>query len=718
MGFFERNMHINKVDKKFFDKKKTILTSISAVVFLVILGMTFYFLKVSPAEMIHNLNTAYKQNKLILLLIFIILLQPVVKGCYAIACIRPRMKKCGIYVSWFEYIFLYIKVFVINAITPFATGSEPYNIYWMRSRGADLKTANLVSVITGIGNTISDTFITLPSFIVISMHYNELARTTDGLIVYWFIVGGLLVTLFVLFSYLCIGLSKRLHYWVSLAFNKCLKVLKRPHLTKEETYQKYIIDAEFRKMVLEGLKEKRFIIYVIIWFAINSIFLYITIPLAFMVNTGDFSYFNNANNFLMFFNIANLAITANNFIPLPGSEGTVQMCISFLTKSLGGTSIFTIEFVNSSIMLWRTLTTYLPLMLFVVLIIIYYTVKVILIKRQDKQKELNNESIKFINHKFSVLIPMYNCEKYIKRAIESVLNQNYDAYEIIVLDDGSKDQSAKIVQELMKKHKNITYKHKKNEGLAQAREDLIKLAKHTYLVFLDADDWMSENTLASYNEVINKELDVDVIFSGAFVAKQKKERIYTKPYYLLSTWYKNDLAFFLKNNTPYFWSNCINKKLLTRHQIHVNGKNRYFEDAGTMLEIISKSENIQIMNKLTTYYFVNADSLSRSKLNESKVNDSVSQLRYLISNLDENTLNNKMYKQQLMFYFAIVFWQIKYQSTLSKQEQKNYLTQLVSLEQQIKSWSIPHKWFKKYVCIYYWMCTISIRKQLRSELKL
>lgn len=89
----------------------------------------------------------------------------------------------------------------------------------------------------------------------------------------------------------------------------------------------------------------------------------------------------------------------------------------------------------------------------------------------------------------SVIIPSYNCEKYLPQAVDSVLIQNYRDMEIIVVDDGSKDNTKAIVEDYLRKHPGrIRYIYQDNAGVSSARNKGIKEANGKYLAFLDSDD--------------------------------------------------------------------------------------------------------------------------------------------------------------------------------------------------------------------------------------
>ena len=110
---------------------------------------------------------------------------------------------------------------------------------------------------------------------------------------------------------------------------------------------------------------------------------------------------------------------------------------------------------------------------------------------------------------FSIIIPVYNTEKYIARAINSVLNQNYNKYEIIVINDGSTDDSERIILELFqqKREKCIYYKQK-NKGLSVARNKGLQFASGDYIIWLDSDDALQENALSEIAIFLKQKPDV------------------------------------------------------------------------------------------------------------------------------------------------------------------------------------------------------------------
>ena len=91
----------------------------------------------------------------------------------------------------------------------------------------------------------------------------------------------------------------------------------------------------------------------------------------------------------------------------------------------------------------------------------------------------------------SIIVPVYNAEKTIRRCIESIINQEYTDFELILCDDGSTDGSGAICDEYQEKDERIRGLHKPNTGVSDTRNQGIAMAQGTYIQFLDADDWIT-----------------------------------------------------------------------------------------------------------------------------------------------------------------------------------------------------------------------------------
>ncbi|MFU2080265.1 glycosyltransferase [Avibacterium endocarditidis] len=113
---------------------------------------------------------------------------------------------------------------------------------------------------------------------------------------------------------------------------------------------------------------------------------------------------------------------------------------------------------------------------------------------------------KSLNPKFSVIIPVYNTQDYLEEALNSVLNQNFLDYEIILVDDGSLDNSGLICKNYTEKYPHITLITKANTGLSDSRNTAINIAKGEYILFLDSDDyWRGNHILSELSNLISKD---------------------------------------------------------------------------------------------------------------------------------------------------------------------------------------------------------------------
>ncbi|CAM2076854.1 MAG: hypothetical protein NSGCLCUN01_01040 [uncultured Clostridium sp.] len=118
-----------------------------------------------------------------------------------------------------------------------------------------------------------------------------------------------------------------------------------------------------------------------------------------------------------------------------------------------------------------------------------------------------------MENKFSIIMPIYNLEKYLKQSIESILNQQYKNFELILINDGSTDKSAEICDTYSNEDKRIKVIHKSNEGVSKARNIGIENSNGKYLCFIDGDDWIESNMLLEMNNIIS-EFQSDLIVTG------------------------------------------------------------------------------------------------------------------------------------------------------------------------------------------------------------
>ena len=145
----------------------------------------------------------------------------------------------------------------------------------------------------------------------------------------------------------------------------------------------------------------------------------------------------------------------------------------------------------------------------------------------------------------SIIVPVYNAEKYLRRCIDSILSQSLTDFELILIDDGSTDRSPLICDEYATRDKRIRLIHKKNDGVSAARNDGIDIAQGEFITFVDSDDWVDEvylYTLLQYKQYdivfFSHRLIFDDGYTSEFIFEEKEGDIQT-------IW---DIVSLLKNN--------------------------------------------------------------------------------------------------------------------------------------------------------------------------
>ena len=132
--------------------------------------------------------------------------------------------------------------------------------------------------------------------------------------------------------------------------------------------------------------------------------------------------------------------------------------------------------------------------------------------------------------KVSVIIPVYNTEKYLKECLDSIVNQSFEDIEIICINDGSTDNSLEILREYEEFDKRISVVCQENEGLSITRNNGIKLAKGEYVYFIDSDDYL-ELTALEELYTISKEKNLDILIFKLINFDDGTDNKYTSEYY-------------------------------------------------------------------------------------------------------------------------------------------------------------------------------------------
>ena len=193
---------------------------------------------------------------------------------------------------------------------------------------------------------------------------------------------------------------------------------------------------------------------------------------------------------------------------------------------------------------------------------------------------------KIENPLFSIIVPIYDVERYLTQCIESVLAQDYSNYELILVDDGSPDNSIDICTKYAKQYSNIIFIHKINGGISDARNTGIQLARGKYLIFLDSDDyWNNGYVLSELAKLAEK--NIDMILCGCnFLFTNNEIHSFRLSKEGLSFNYLEDFYTLVKNNyfKPSPWSKIIKREIILDNKLFFpTGKTH--EDLGWSFDI-------------------------------------------------------------------------------------------------------------------------------------
>ena len=274
----------------------------------------------------------------------------------------------------------------------------------------------------------------------------------------------------------------------------------------------------------------------------------------------------------------------------------------------------------------------------------------------------------------SIIISAYNAEKTIEKCLNSILENKYNDYEIILVNDGSMDKTEQIVQ-LFATDK-IKYFYKQNTGLSDSRNYGIKKANGDYITFVDADDYVTDNYFENLDKYINE--GIDVIKRKAIILDEKsqKEQKMIAPSFEKCTGEEafNLLCFEDVYMDP-VWLYVIKKSLLINNNLEF-GKSLYHEDFGLTSRIILKANSIISLDDYVYYYVLTDGSIMREK-NEKKTikkaNDVLIHYDNILDSIKDYKLSKKTIENVKIYCTNVALLKVK---ELSGESQREYIKEL------------------------------------------
>ena len=249
----------------------------------------------------------------------------------------------------------------------------------------------------------------------------------------------------------------------------------------------------------------------------------------------------------------------------------------------------------------------------------------------------------------SIIVPVYNTEKFVDKCLNSISNQIYKNLEIIIVNDGSTDNSFSICE----KHKNIDSRIKilnqKNQGLSAARNAALKIASGEFISFIDSDDFIEPDFISTnLNTIIknNSSLSICCFYNLFDTSDKATPEYFFKKKEKIKIFNRRAALKYLANGRiqSYVWNKVFKKELFDNIEFQ-SGK--YYEDVFLMHKIFYKTRNVSFINKPLYYYYQRQESITH-QFTQSKINDFFEAL----------FSRQQFFKDYLVFQFIFILYQL------------------------------------------------------------
>ena len=205
----------------------------------------------------------------------------------------------------------------------------------------------------------------------------------------------------------------------------------------------------------------------------------------------------------------------------------------------------------------------------------------------------------------SIIVPIFNADKFLRRCIDSILDQNYTDFELLLVDDGSSDNSGNICDEYAAKDTRVRVFHKKNGGVSSARNLGLDNAKGEYITFCDADDYVTCDWLATYTDSMAERIDLSIqgyyiIDNGKIIEKTlSKEQGDT-----LGAIRKLIVALMSLGVYGYLWVKLFRRQIIEDYHIRFDEKSAFREDEQFFSKYLEYVTTFRCLDKESYYYIL------------------------------------------------------------------------------------------------------------------
>lgn len=252
--------------------------------------------------------------------------------------------------------------------------------------------------------------------------------------------------------------------------------------------------------------------------------------------------------------------------------------------------------------------------------------------------------------KISIIVPVYNAEKYIDRCLQSIIHQSFTDWELIIVNDGSTDKSSEICEYFAKQDKRIRVFHKKNEGVSHTRQFGLNVTKGEFIIQMDADDWADNDMLeCMYNAAIDAQ--ADLVIADIYQETDKGQ------IYLCQKPHNTSNKILIKELLTHLITGCYNKfiraQLIKDNNIQFNTDVNFGEDTLFWINVLNKVPLKTIyINKAWYHYDITINPTSITKHKSTKYFQS---LKNYIKELDKQIDDDTYHQEKGYIIIPIIF---------------------------------------------------------------
>ncbi len=330
---------------------------------------------------------------------------------------------------------------------------------------------------------------------------------------------------------------------------------------------------------------------------------------------------------------------------------------------------------------------------------------------------------------FSVIVPVYNAELYLRQALDSILYQSYPDFEVIMVDDGSTDGSGQICDEYAEKDQRFRVIHQINGGVTRARKTGIRNARYEYVTWVDADDYIGLETLNGLNKIINKYAPDMVAFGNTMIEQDgtteehgcalESDKIYSTNQQGFYDHLIYDRRMINSENEIRFelWGKAFKRSILKDCMLAVPDSIRIGEDMAAVFPAICRCNTIYVSSMHSYFYRKTPGSIMRTFKT-----DELQRYRVLIDYLSRNkgkipqeNIDLYAYQQILQYVMTAAVFFDSY-SSYSKNLGREISPELSAIVNKVEVPKQPVKKYLKFLLLkyrFYWVFWVILRTKRR-----